>query len=269
VAPVVKYCLLSCYLLLVFSCSRKDSMTGAYRMLSQYGNSQSIDTASTNPQLKIFTGNYVMYARHAGPIAAFGVRQFIHEKRGIAERNIYGMSDTSEFVTPDVFHLEIDKTSIGYRQVIPSVKIMGQDFYIEEDYKRVDAGQASPVDGAWRLTRAFTVKGNDTTHLQIVQFKFYQSGNFIFGHSLRDSAFAVPHAGIGFGTFSMQGEDALVENVETSNYPSIVGKSFNIKVMLSVPPNNLQQIVDELDGVKSVEFYERMVKGTGGGVETW
>ena len=244
-------------------------MTGAYRMLSQFGNSQSLDTTSTNPQMKIFTGNYTMYARHGGSRVAFGVREFIKERGGIAERNIFGMRDTSEFVAPDVFHLEIDRTDEGYKQVIPSAKFMGEDFYIEEEYKRVDIGKATPVDGAWRLTKAFTVKGTDTTHLQIVQYKFYQSGNFIFGHSLRDSAFAIPHAGIGFGTFSMTDDNTLVENVETSNYPAIVGKSFNIKLMLSVPPNNLVQIVDELDGVKSVEYYERLVKGEQGGVEKW
>jgi hypothetical protein len=251
------------------SCGRDtDSLTGAYRMLSQYGNSQRLDTVGTNPQLKIFTGNYAMYARHAGPIAAFGVRHIVPEKGGIVERNIFGMSDTAEFVTPDAFHVEIEMTDRGYKQVIPSAKIWGQDFYIEEEYQRVDQGKPSPVDGAWHLTKAFTVKGADTTHLEIVQFKFYQSGSFIFGHSLRDSAFAVPHAGIGFGTFSMTGDDTLVENVEESSYPGIMGKSFNIKVTLTTP-NELLQIVDELDGVKSVEFYERMVKGQPGGVENW
>jgi hypothetical protein len=226
-----------------------------------------MDTVNSNPQMKIFTGNYSMYARYANSKAAFGVREVVAVRGGIEERNIFGISDTSLFVIPNAFHVEIEKTETGFKSVIPSIQIMGQDLYIEETYRQVSGGKKASVDGAWQLTKAFTVNGTDTTHLDIVQFKFYQSGHFIFGHALRDSA-GVQRAGMGFGTFEMTGEDALVENVEVSSYPAIVGKSFNIKVTLTAP-NQLLEIVDELEGVKSVEYYQRMVKGMPGGVENW
>src|SRR5688572_15362187 len=48
--PALKSCLLLPFILLFLSCGNNTgSMTGAYRMVSQYGSSQSMDTANTNP----------------------------------------------------------------------------------------------------------------------------------------------------------------------------------------------------------------------------
>lgn len=257
----MKQLTLAALTLLAMSCTPKpeEKMTGAFRMLSQNMKTENIDSIGTAPQLKIYSDGYMMYAQFVpgDSIVSFGVGSVTQEEGGLKETNVYGAVDTVVYSNPpdtSSYVLQVERTEKGYRQVIPNMEFRGRTYELTEDYERVDNGITSPADGAWKFVSGYTVKGTDTTKLDVVQYKFYHSGSFIFGHTFPDNN-GTSRAGLGFGTFTMSGDTALVENVEVSNYP-IAGKSFNISV--KVKGDELTQVVDELDGVKSVEVYRRM-----------
>ena len=246
-------------LMMLIACSSdKMDMTGSYLMTSRgVTGGGPLDTATFNPQLKIYTGDHVIFAQF-GPdsVPTWGVRKVLPIEGGVRESNVYGAIGETEMPSPHIYTLSIDETSKGYKQTITDLEYRGQMMALTEEYERVEGGIPTPYDGAWELTDAFIVNGSDTTHLDIVQYKFYHNGSFVFGHSLRDSL-QNSSAGFGYGKYDMADDNTLTEHVEASSYPQIVGKSFNIKVRLE-GNDKLFQIVDELEGAKSVETYKRL-----------
>jgi hypothetical protein len=252
------------FLLLVLitavACTKKDlDLTGSYKMTSQRIKGGNMDTTNTNSQIKIYTGGFGFYAQF-GPdsAASWGVRKLLPATGGIRESNVFGAVGSAEYPTARIYLLNIEETVNGFRQVVPDLSYRGQTLELTEEYERIDSGIPTPYDGAWELTQAFIVKGQDTTHLDITQYKFYHSGAFAFGHSVRDSLMNA-RSGFGYGTFDMVNDSTLTEHVEVSSYGQIVGKSFNINVKLA-GDNTLLQVVDELEGAKSVESYRRLKK---------
>jgi hypothetical protein len=240
------------------ACTTKEpNLTGSYRMKSQRVRAGSSESTNSNPQIKIYTGGYGFYAQF-GPdsAASWGVRKMLPAEGGIRESNVFGAIGSVEYPAPRIYMLNIEHTAQGFRQVIPDLTYRGQTLELTEEYERIDSGIPTPYDGAWELTEAFIVNGKDTSHLDITQYKFYHSGAFAFGHSIRDSLKNVT-SGFGYGSFDMANDGILTEHVEVSSYGQIVGKSFNIKVKL-VGDNTLLQVVDELEGAKSVEAYKRL-----------
>lgn len=247
-----------CLALLAACSSDKLDMTGSYLMTARgvTGGGQ-LDTTTFSPQLKIYTGDHVIFAQF-GPdsVPTWGVRKVLPVDGGVRESNVYGAIGVTEMPSPHIYTLSIDETSNGFKQTITDLEYRGQMMALTEEYERVDSGIPTPYDGPWELTEAFVVNGSDTTHLDIVQYKFYHSGSFVFGHSLRDSL-GNSTAGFGYGKFDVGDDNILTEYVEASSYPQIVGKSFKIKVSLD-GKDKLFQIVDELEGAKSVETYKRL-----------
>jgi hypothetical protein len=244
--------------IILVSCSHDNSdLSGSYKMTSQRAKSREMDSTNHNAQMKIYSGAYVMYAQF-GPdsMASWGVRKVLPVEGGIRESNVYGAIGSTELATPHIYTLSIERTGNGFRQSIPSLEYRGQTIELTEEYELVEGGIPTPYDGAWKLTDAFIVNGKDTAHLDIVQYKFYQSSSFIFGHALRDSL-KNSSSGFGYGHYDMPNDSTLTEYVEVSSYKQIVGKSFNIKVSLD-GKDNLLQVVDELEGAKSVERYKRL-----------
>jgi hypothetical protein len=237
--------------------SNNSDLTGSYLMTSRtVTGGNELDTITYDSQMKIYTGGHVIFAQY-GPdsMATWAVRKVLPVEGGVRESNVFGGIGETELPGPHIYTLDIEKTRDGFRQVITDLEYRGQMMGLTEEYKGVDSGISTPYDGAWELTSAFIVNGNDTTHLDIVQYKFYHSGNFVFGHSLRDS---LKNSSAGFGYGKFDATDAnLTEHVEASSYPQIVGKSFKIKVTLE-GRDKLLQVVDELEGAKSVEAYRRL-----------
>jgi hypothetical protein len=250
--------LLLTFVILLACSSDQLDMTGSYMMTSRsVAGGGALDTMIYDSQMKIYTGGHVIFAQF-GPdsTATWAVRKVLPIDGGVRESNVYGAMGVTELPGPHIYTLEVETTADGFKQVITDLEYRGQMMGLTEEYERVDSGMPTPYDGAWELTDAFIVNGADTTHLDITQYKFYHSGNFVFGHSLRDSL-KNSAAGFGYGTFSMSNDSTLTENVSASSYSQIVGKSFNIKVKLD-GQDKLFQIVDELEGAKSVETYKRL-----------
>lgn len=255
------------FAILLLSCTQNPSLPGAYRLVSANFNTNGVDSTATYHQLKIYSGNYAIYTGYPASGAVFGVGHVVVGSDGVKEENIYTAQGSSEFVDPDSYYYRVEETETGYRQIMQGSETSGQRVPLDEEYERIDNGQTSSVDGAWHLTRGCIVKGSDTTNLRIVQYKFYHGGYFSFGHSLRDPVTWTAQTGIGYGTFEMK-DGELTEMIQVSNYHATVGHSFTIHV--SMPSTNeMIQVFEGQRGVQSVEYYERLVKGRRGGVETW
>src|SRR5262245_51921885 len=94
------------------SADKKENMKveGAYHMLSQNLKSDKTDTTDNSlQQLKIFTGDYMMYANVNAPdsISSFGVGHYTVNADTVTENVIYTSSDTSKDETPRTYKLAI------------------------------------------------------------------------------------------------------------------------------------------------------------------
>ncbi len=237
------------------------SITGAYTMLSQSVNDGKMDTTYTNlKQLKIYTPDYMMYANvnPADSVSGFGIGTYSLDSGKIKENVIYNASDTAASDNPGIFTLLIEKTDKGYKQVIPEI-VMSNNTKVKltEAYDAAGTAAASPLDGAWKEVKAYSIKGKDTTMRTATQYKTYYAGHFIFGHTYKDSANKL-HTGMGFGTFTSEGANKIKENVIASTYSSIRGKSFDIAIEMTGTDAYKQTLTE--NGETGVEFYERLKK---------
>lgn len=237
------------------------NMPGAYLMTSQTLNDGKKDTKlSTLKQLKIYTDNFFMYAQvnPADSVSSFGVGSYISDTGTVTENGIFSARDTTYTATPISFKLNITKTPDGYEQVIPELVADSQKYKLTEVYQTVGTDVKAPLDGVWKETNSYTLKGNDTTKNVRTQFKAYYAGYFMFGASSKDSA-SKNHTGIGFGTFEMIGDNKMKETDLNSTYSIIAGQSFNIEIEMT-GTDNYNQTISQADGSKSVEYYERVKK---------
>jgi hypothetical protein len=231
------------------------SMSGAYKMLSQSVKGGKTDTTVTSlQQLKIFNGDFMMYANvnPADSVSSFGVGTFSSSKDTVTEKVLFNASDSNRSADPANFTLVISKT------VIPEMVMQGEKYALTEEYETAGTAAASPLDGAWKMTGGYTIKGKDSAAMNITQYKMYGSGYFIFGHSYTDSA-SIKHTGVGFGKFVMTGANKSKESVIASTYYQARGKDFDIDIEMN-GTDEYKQTITEADGTKEVEIYQRMKK---------
>ena len=236
-------------------------MPGAYTMLSQSVNDGKTDTTYTNlKQLKIYTDDHMMYANinPADSVSGFGIGTYTADTGAVVEKVFYSASDTAANTTPGSFKLLIEKTPKGYKQVIPEIESRGQKFKLTEDYETAGTAATSALDGAWKETKAYTVKGKDTTKNEAIQYKTYYAGHFIFGHTYKDSA-AKLHTGMGYGTFEMSGTNKVKEHVAVSTYYQIRGTDVDIDIEMN-GADEFKQTITQTNGDKNVEHYQRLKK---------
>jgi len=253
-------------LLALASCNNSDkkeamSMPGAYTMLSQSANDGKKDTTfALVKQLKIYTADHMMYVNvnPADSVSSFGIATYTAAGDSVVENLIYGASDTSASDKPGSFTLKIEKTPKGYKQVIPGMKWGDKTLDLIEDYETSGTTVTSPLDGAWKETKGYNIKGKDTTANMPTQYKTYYGGYFMFGHTYTDSTHKM-HTGTGFGTFAMTGTNKVKENVTASTYYQIRGKSFDIDIELK-GADEFTQVITDPDGTKAVEIYQRLKK---------
>ena len=253
-------------LLALTGCTNSDkkeamSMPGAYTMLSQSANDGKKDTTYTNlKQLKIYTADYMMYANvdPADSVSSFGIGTYTANDDSITEHVVYNASDTSANDKPADFALVIEKTAKGYKQVIPEIQMGTQKIKLTEEYETSGTAVTSPLDGAWKETKGYDIKGKDTTATKVTQYKTYYAGYFMFGHTYKDSTGKV-HTGTGYGTFAMNGANKVKENVTASAYSQIRGKSFDIDIEMN-GADAVKQTITDADGSKAIEFYQRLKK---------
>ena len=260
--------LLASALLLLISCNSADKkedvqVAGAWKMLSQNVKSEKTDTTYTSiQQLKIFTGDQMMYAsvNPADSASSFGVGTYTSSADTISENVFYSSSDTSKDETSHTFKLAIEKTGNGYKQIIPDIADMntGEHFKLTEEYETAGTDAKSPLDGLWKLSKTISVKGKDTTVQSITQYKAYYGGHVIWGHTFTDSL-KKTHTGIGFGKFEMSGDNKAKESMIASTYSVVKGQSFDIDIAMNGADEFTQTITDK-DGTKGIETYQRLKK---------
>lgn len=247
-----------------FSCAshvkETPKMPGAYFMLSQTISDGKKDTKYTDlKQLKIYTDSMMMYAQvnPADSASGFGLGFYTADTGTVIENDIYSSRDTI-VSGPASFHLQITTNPDGYTQVIPSMSVDSQNVKLIEEYQSVGKDQKSPLDGVWKETSGYLLKGNDTTRYLRTQYKAFYAGYFMYGHSLKDSSNR-NFTGIGFGTFEMDGDNKIKEIDLNSTYSIAVGQSFSINFEMK-GADNYTQTIENPDGSKSVENYERVKK---------
>lgn len=238
-------------------------MPGAYDMMSQRLKSDKFDTTYTTlKQLKIFTDDYFMYANVNSPdsISAFGIGTYSTGRDTVTENVIYSAYDTTFNDTRPVYKLRVDKTGIGYKQFIPEITSQSGPVELTEEYRQVSIPETTPLDGAWKMERGYSIVGSDTTEMMGTQYKTYYGGQFIWGHTIPDSTSPNKiHTGVGFGTYTMSGENKVKEAARTSTYYQVRGKDFDIDVEMNGTDGFTQTMMLE-DGTKLVEVYQRMKK---------
>jgi hypothetical protein len=259
--------ILNILLLAFISCNNSTSketpaMPGAYSMLSQAIKGGNVDTSFTTlQQLKIYTEDYFMYANvnPADSVSAFGIGTYSTDSPGVVtEHAIFSGADSTSNTSSASFTLQISKTDSGYKQVINDIESQGHKYMLTEAYQKVSMDAKSPLDGAWKETKSYYIKGKDTSLDQHVQYKTYYAGHFIWGISYTDSA-KKTHTGIGYGTFTMDGTDKVKETVTASTYSQIKGMNFNIDIATNGSDAFSQTLVNA-DSSKTIEYYERLKK---------
>lgn len=237
-------------------------MPGAYKMLSQSLKSSKLDTTSTSlQQLKLYSDDHMMYANFnpADSVSSFGVGTYTAVKDTVTENVIYNASDSTKADAPGSFKLAIEKTDKGYKQVISDMQMQsGDKMKLTEAYETVGTAATSALDGVWKITKAYTVNGKDTSKNNAVQYKMYAGGYFIFGHTYSDSA-KKTHTGMGYGTFAMTGSNKSKETVLVSTYYQIRGQVVDLDIEMNGADAYTQTITGK-DGSKGVEVYERLKK---------
>ncbi|MEO7263660.1 MAG: hypothetical protein ABIW38_02050 [Ferruginibacter sp.] len=253
-------------LLAIAGCNSPDktenaSMPGAYKMVSQNFKSDKIDTTNTSiQQLKIYTDDYMMYAGFSPSDSSgtFGIGTYSATKDTVTENVIYSASDTSKNETPAIFNLVITKTPKGFKQFIPEIKMGDQKFSLTEEYDAAGTATKSPLDGAWKLTKSYSIMGKDSFPETKTQFKIYGSGYFIFGQTFSDSA-NKSHTAMGYGKFVMTGTTKSKESVLVSSFYQVRGQDVDIDIEMN-GTDEYKQTYSTNDGYKGVEIYQRMKK---------
>jgi hypothetical protein len=247
-----------------FSCTSNvketPKMPGAYFMLSQTINDGKKDTKYTDlKQLKIYTDSMMMYTQvnPSDSASAFGLGFYTADTGTVIENDIFSARDTI-VNGPASFRLQISTNPGGYTQVIPNMSVDSQNLKLIEEYQSVGKDQKSPLDGVWKETSGYLVKGNDTSRYLRTQYKAFYAGYFMYGHTLKDSSNR-NFTGIGFGTFEMDGDNKIKEVDLNSTYSIAVGQSFTINFEMK-GSDNYTQTIENPDGSKSVENYERVKK---------
>jgi hypothetical protein len=254
-------------LLLFIGCtgSQKEAelnMPGVYKMVSRSIKTDKTDSTYSNiDQLKIYTDDHMMYANINSPdsVSGFGIGSYSVAKDTVTENVIYMANDTSFSENPASYDLAIKKTEKGYQQLIIGIQNKaGDKMDLTESYESTGLTQTTPLDGSWKMVKRYQIKGKDTTLNKASQFKTYYAGYCIWGHTWKDSLNKT-HTGIGYGKFTMTGNNKVKESMMVSTYAEVRGHDFDIDIELMGKDEFKQTIVDP-DGSITVEIYERLKK---------
>lgn len=235
-------------------------MQGAYTMLSQKLSTNGQDSVMNVEQMKIYTDRYFMYA-HAIPgdsLAEYGIGKYVMQNGKVIE---YSMFTATNGAHLDTFTVDVNRDANGYTQVINfPPDNQGRNFILTESYKNSSRNMKSPLDGAWKMTRAsyYATDGKQMVNENPTQYKVYQSGHYMFGNTSLDSATKKPVSAYGYGTFEMNGPGQITETGISSTFRyALVGKPVQLKIEMK-DPDHYQQTIEWADGTRSVEEYERL-----------
>jgi hypothetical protein len=241
------------------SSQSKQGMEGAYALINQTMNINGKDSGVSIEQIKLYTNRYMIYAHKsaADSLADYGIGTYKAKNGGVTEFVFYTSGSGAH---NDTFEVNIKKTTEGYIQTIDFPSNDGNKYVLTESYKNVGKNVSSPLDGAWKQTKlVYTAKdGKSSTYNDVTQFKVYQSGNFVWVTSYKDSATNKLVSAFGYGSFEMKGARAAIETNTHSTYMSqLFGKPVTIQLEFT-GKDSYQQTIVSPDGGKTVEYYERL-----------
>jgi hypothetical protein len=158
----------------------------------------------------------------------------------------------------DIFHLAVSRKDSGYTQVLPLHTGNGTQYTVKEVYTQLPPGPTSKIDGVWKLDKAYIAKGKDTAKLSEIQFKAFWGGHFMFIHRYPvDNANTRYKNGFGYGDFTLK-NDTLSETENLTSHPTLMGRTFAIKISFTGDNEYSQIITDAKTGDKSVEIYRKL-----------
>lgn len=253
-----------CFVAMVISCNstskKAPDMPGAYLMVSQTVNDGTRKTKITEvKQLKIYTDNHFMFSQviPSDSSASFGVGTYTSDTSGVTENTAYASLKNSFNDSTKSYKLAITRTPDGYNQVIPDIVINNVHSKLTETYIAVGKKQSTPLDGVWKQTKSYEVKGADTSMYNgRIEYKAFYNGYFMFGITDKDSSGNI-NTGIGFGTYLMQGDNQMQETDLNSSSSVIAGETFTIDLKFN-GADSYQQTITHPDSSQTVEFYERL-----------
>ncbi|CAN5537478.1 hypothetical protein BH11BAC3_BH11BAC3_26130 [soil metagenome] len=254
-------------MVLLISCTGTEKkagidMSGAYMMLSVEIKSDSSDSTYTNTeQAKIYNGDYMMYANYSIPdsSSSFGIATYNTNGDTLTENVFYRSADSIVTDKTESYNLLIEKTGTGFKQVIKAMPTnTGVKIDLTEIYDSVGNKTTSALDGAWKMTNRYIIKGTDTTAAMATQYKMYYAGYCIWGHTWKDSGNKT-YTGMGYGTFTMPSANKVKESMIASTYGEVKGHDFDITIEM-MGNEGFKQMMDNSDSTKSVEIYERLKK---------
>jgi hypothetical protein len=187
----------------------------------------------------------------------YGVGTYSMQNGKLTENSFYTSANGAH---DDSYDVKIQHTPGGYTQVInfPG-DASGSDFILTESYKSMSTNLSSALDGAWKMKKLTLVAtdGKPTVINDPVQYKFYQSGHFIFGSTQTDAITHKTVSGIGYGSFTVNSPTEITETAINSSYPSNMNTSIKLKLSFT-GKDHYQQTIVWPDGSKMVEEYERL-----------
>jgi hypothetical protein len=215
------------------------------------------DSVYARTQMKIYTDNCFAYASLAPDSSVgFGVGYYkLDTGNHVIENNVYS---SRVLDSTDIFHLAVSRKDSGYTQVLPLHTGNGTQYTVKEVYTQLPPGPTSKIDGVWKLDKAYIAKGKDTAKLSEIQFKAFWGGHFMFIHRYPvDNANTRYKNGFGYGDFTLK-NDTLSETENLTSHPTLMGRTFAIKISFTGDNEYSQIITDAKTGDKSVEIYRKL-----------
>lgn len=235
-------------------------MPGTYFMSYQILDDGKKETKYTDlKQLKIYTPDMFMYVQvdPKDSVSAFGVGSYTTDTATVIEHVMYSASDSNFIVKPKTYKLHITKSHDGYQQIIPEIVSNSVKYKLTEFYENSGTVTSTPLDGVWKELNSYTLLGRDTIKNNRTQYKTFYNGYFMFGHTYIDAG--KNRTGVGFGTFKTISDTKIQETDLNSTYAVIAGQTFDIDIKMD-GNDKFMQVVNNADGSKGIEFYERVQK---------
>ena len=239
------------------SSKQQSTQPGVYKMDKLTVSGGGKDFVYARTQVKIYTDTHFAYASLAPDSSVgFGVGSYKTDTGNhITENSIYS---SRALDSTNTYHLTINRKDSSYTQVLVMPSAKGVKYTLTEVYTQLPSNGTSKIDGVWKLDKAYYVKGKDTTRQAEVQFKTFWGGHFMFVHRYpADNTNTKYKNGFGFGEFTLK-NDTLSETEQVTSHPTLMGRSFAIKINFNGNDEYSQIITDVKTGSQSVEIYRRL-----------
>ncbi|HRI22027.1 MAG TPA: hypothetical protein PLA68_13790, partial [Panacibacter sp.] len=207
-------------------------MQGVYNLLSESFKGISFDTTYTNrTQFKIYADNYMMYLRinKATGVSAMGIGTYKFDSGKLKENIFYSTAGDMEIPGAAADSANITRKNNGYKLEMPNIMSDKGLLSIIEEYESVGKPATSVLDGAWKNTAFYSIKGTDTTKLKDKIYKIFFAGYWASGIFRIDSMMH-PNTEIMYGPFEMEDSTKIKETVITATSEAFRGQTFDAEI---------------------------------------